>query len=95
MRRNSGTLLLAALALLVASDATWLAAESFRKSHADVFELATSSLGLSCATSPEWCFFALDPRCESTCESELQPLPGLACPSPVHGAGVADLPPAR
>jgi hypothetical protein len=56
---------------------------------------ATGGLGLGGATGPAWSLFGVDPRLESACEAELFPIPGLACPDPTHGAGVAAFPPRR
>lgn len=61
----------------------------------DGFARATCGLGLGAAVAPDWGFHEVDPRLERSCEAETFPLPGLACPDPSHGTGVATLPDRR
>jgi hypothetical protein len=84
--------LLGALAVMLAADGAWLWSESSSTSRADGFQLATGGLGLGAAVSGAWSYRAFDARLESTCESELWPIPGLWCANPYHGASVVELP---
>jgi hypothetical protein len=84
--------LLASIAGLVAIDGLLLALEPGAPSSSPSaldFQRRTGGIGLSAAAGVEWSFHAFDPRLERACENELQPIPGSACPDPVHGAGVA------
>lgn len=88
--------MLGCVAAVVVTDALWLLAERARAIGGDrSFARATGGLGLGVAMSPEWSLFDVDARFESECESELFPIPGLACPDPVHGSGIVTLPPRR
>lgn len=97
LSRSRGGLLLLAIASLLATDVTLLL--WVQGAHVDTetanppFQVAVGGLGLGSSVSPAWSFFALDPRLSATCENELFPIPGLACPNPSHGAALADFPP--
>lgn len=93
-----GALLIALVAVLLAADGVGLALAArgaARPRAPDVWAGATGGLGLGGATGPAWSLFGVDPRLESACEAELFPIPGLACPDPTHGAGIAAFPPRR
>jgi hypothetical protein len=93
LTRNRGARLVAAAASIVLVDAAWLALAHFRGAPPeDDFARATCGIGLGVAVTPDWSFHDVDPRQARTCESELFPLPGLACSDPNHGTGVALLP---
>lgn len=91
-----GARVVAAVAALVLVDAAWLALArsraATRAESQDGFSRATCGLGLGVAVAPDWGFREVDPRLERACEAETFPLPGLACPDPNHGTGVATLP---
>ena len=93
-----GAFLIALVAALLAADGVGLALAAHaaaRPRACDGWTGATGGLGLGGATGPAWSLFGVDPRLESACEAELFPIPGLACPDPTHGAGVAAFPPRR
>jgi hypothetical protein len=92
-----GPLLIALVAALVAADGVGLALSARRAAAParDDWSEATRGVGLGGATSPVWSLFNVDARLEASCEAELFPIPGLACPDPTHGAGVATLPPRK
>jgi hypothetical protein len=86
--RTRGARVVAAVAALAVVDAAWLAFAGGAPPRDD-FARATCGLGLGVAVAPDWSFQDVDPRLARSCESELFPLPGLACPDPDHGTGVA------
>jgi len=93
-----GALLIALVAALLVADGVGLALAArgaARPRAADSWTGATGGLGLGGATGPAWSLFGVDPRVESACEAELFPIPGIACPDPTHGAGIAAFPPRR
>lgn len=83
--------MLAITGAIVLLDAVWLASAG-RRSGDVSFARVTCGAGSGSAMSPEWALFDVDARFQSSCEGELFPIPGLACPGPVHGAGVITLP---
>lgn len=89
-----GPLLLALLAALVLGSAAAQRTAARRPLPAEAlaFQRATGGLGLGSSVATDWSFHLFDPRLERNCENELWPLPGLACPNPYHGAGLANLP---
>ena len=91
MTFDKGPLLLAALAAIVAADAVILLGDAWRGTPRHPLQDATN-IGLGSAVTPAWSFFAVDPRTEDSCENELWPLPGSACPNPTHGATLVDVP---
>jgi hypothetical protein len=96
--RSRGAKLVYVVCLLVQFDVIGLALSKLRAKRAgppDGWTGATGGLGLGGATGPAWSLFGVDPRLESACEAELFPIPGLACPDPTHGAGIAAFPPRR
>ena len=95
-RLDRGARVVAAVAALVLVDASWLLVASARGGPPrDDFARAACGLGAGVATAPDWSFHDVDPRLAGGCESETFPLPGLACPDPNHGTGVAALPDRR
>jgi hypothetical protein len=93
---DRGARLLAAVAALVVVDASWLLLARARGApRQDEFARSTCGPGAGVATAPDWSFHDVDPRLAGGCESETFPLPGLACPDPNHGTGVAALPDRR
>jgi len=78
-----GALLIALVAALLVADGVGLALAArgaARPRAADSWTGATGGLGLGGATGPAWRLF---------------PIPGIACPDPTHGAGIAAFPPRR
>ena len=93
MSRSDGAALLAVTAAIALIDALWLVCGgNAGVASDDRFARATCGLGVGATIAPDWGLFAVDARLQSSCEGELQPMPGLACPDPNHGAGVATLP---
>jgi hypothetical protein len=96
LSRNRGARLVAAAASIVVVDAAWLTAAATRAAAPlDGWAAASGGLGLGGAIAPDWSFRDVDARLATSCESELSPLPGLACSDPNHGTGVALLPDRR
>lgn len=50
------------------------------------FQRAVGGFGLGASLTPAWCFFAMDPRIESSCPAELRPIPGGYCASADHNS---------
>jgi ABC-type dipeptide/oligopeptide/nickel transport system permease component len=86
--------LVAVTVAIAAIDAFWIGLGAARPRNT-AFAQASCGMGLGSVTSPEWSFFSLDPRTQSACESELFPVPGLACPDPTHGSGFGLFPARR
>jgi len=95
---SRGAKLICVVGVLCSLDVVGLAISKLRaryRAPRDGWTAATGGLGLGGATGPAWSLFGVDPRLESSCEAELFPIPGLACPDPTHGAGVAAFPPRK
>jgi hypothetical protein len=89
--RSRGSILLALLGLVLAADACVLVIDGRAVTPVPAFQHVTRGVGLGPALGPAWSFRDFDPRLEPACENELWPLPGLACPNPVHGCRLVDL----
>ena len=50
------------------------------------FQRSVGGFGLGASLTPSWCFFAMDPRVESSCPAELRPIPGGYCASADHNS---------
>ncbi|HMB70130.1 MAG TPA: hypothetical protein VKU85_12495 [bacterium] len=93
MSSRRATVLLVALAALLAADAAWWLAEARSSRESSPLQAALLGIGRGSAAGVDWSFFSFDPGLEAACENELWPIPGLPCPNPHHGAAAVDPPP--